>query len=75
MQAAKIEQRESLFRDSHHQAIHIPKEYELEGSEAIIRREGDRLIIEPLMKPSLLQVLQSLKPLDESLPEIDDPLI
>ena len=75
MQAAKIEQRVSLFRDGHHQAIHIPKEYELKGSEAIIRCEGNRLIIESLMKPNLLQVLQSLEPLDEPLPEIDDSLI
>lgn len=72
MQATNTERRVSLFRNGRNQAIRIPKEYELEGSEAIIRREGNRLIIEPLMKPTLLQILASLEPLNESLPEIDD---
>ena len=43
-----------LFRNGRNQVILIPKEYELEGSEAIIRRVGNRLIIEPMAKPRLL---------------------
>ncbi len=72
MQPATTERRVSLFRNGRNQAIRIPKEYELEGSEAIIRREGHRLIIEAVSKPSLLEMLASLEPLDETFPEIDD---
>lgn len=72
MQTANTERKVSLFRNGRNQAIRIPKEYELEGSEAVIRREGNRLIIEPISKPTLLEVLASLEPLNESFPEIDD---
>lgn len=46
-----------LFRNGRNQAIRIPREYELPGDEAIIRREGNRLIIEALQRPSLLTFL------------------
>ena len=72
MQAANTERKVSLFRNGRNQAIRIPKEYELEGSEAIIRREGNRLIIEPVSKPTLLELLASLEPLNESFPDTDD---
>ena len=36
-----------LFRNNRNQAIRIPVEFELPGSEAIISRDGDRLIIQP----------------------------
>lgn len=63
-----------LFRNGRNQALRIPREFELPGDEAIMRREGDRLVIEPVkIGPTLLQVLAALEPLDEDLPEIDDP--
>ena len=37
-----------LFRNGRNQAIRIPREFELPGEEAMIHKEGDRLIIEPL---------------------------
>jgi antitoxin VapB len=39
-----------LFRKGANQAVRIPKEFELPGKEAIMRREGDRLIIEPAIR-------------------------
>jgi len=39
-----------LFRNGRSQALRIPKEFELEGDEVIIRKDGDRLIIEPIKK-------------------------
>ncbi len=44
------------------------------GKEALIRKEGDRLIIEPVPPPSLLAVLATLEPIDEPFPDIDAPL-
>ncbi len=63
-----------LFRNGRNQALRIPREFELPGDEAMISKEGDRLIIEPLQKPSLLAILASLEPLDEEFPEIEDQL-
>ncbi|MCI5221670.1 MAG: AbrB/MazE/SpoVT family DNA-binding domain-containing protein [Candidatus Electrothrix sp. AR4] len=62
-----------LFRNGRNQAIRIPREFELEGNEAVIRKEGGRLIIEPVIKTGLAALLASWKPLDEDFPEIDDP--
>jgi antitoxin VapB len=64
-----------LFRNGRSQAIRIPKEFELEGNEAIIRKDGDRLIIEPVKKRSLRALLVSWQPLADNLPEIKDPPI
>jgi len=61
-----------LFRNGSNQAIRIPREFELEGNEAVIRKEGGRLIIESVIKTGLAALLASWKPLDEDFPEIDD---
>ncbi len=62
-----------LFRNGRNQALRIPREYELEGKEAIIYKDGDRLIIEPVKKVTLLELLASWEPLTEDFPEIIDP--
>jgi antitoxin VapB len=49
-------------------------ELELPGDEAIMSREGDRLVIEPLRKRGLVALLRTMRPLQEEFPEIDDPL-
>ena len=63
-----------LFRNGRNQALRIPREFELEGEEAIIHKEGDRLIVEPIRKGKLLALLASLVSLAEPLPDIDDDL-
>ncbi len=63
-----------LFRNGRNQALRIPREFELDGNEAIIRKEGDRLIVEPVRKNGLLALLAKLKPLDESFPDVDKGL-
>lgn len=63
-----------LFRNGRNQALRIPREFELEGDEAIIHREGDRLIVEPVRKGRLLDLLSTLEPLGESFPDVDDDL-
>ncbi|MGX9728637.1 MAG: antitoxin [Candidatus Electronema sp. VV] len=61
-----------LFRNGRSQALRIPREFELEGNEAIIRREGSRLIIEPIVKRGLSALLASWEPIGEDLPEIKE---
>jgi antitoxin VapB len=68
------ERRVRLFRNGRNQALRIPRDFELPGNEAIVCKEGNRLVVEPVTLPSLLAVLASLEPLDEDFPEIEDPL-
>ncbi len=63
-----------LFRNGRNQALRIPREFELEGTEAIIRKEGDRLIVEPIRKGRLLSLLTTLEPLTEAFPDVDEDL-
>jgi antitoxin VapB len=48
--------------------------FELPGEDAVIRKEGERLIIEVAPRKSLLAVLATLSPLDEDFPPISDPV-
>lgn len=61
-----------LFRNGRNQAIRIPRDLELPGSEVLLRKEGTRLIVEPIPRKSLLEVLSTWGPLDEEFPDIDD---
>jgi len=61
-----------VFKNGRNQAVRIPREFELPGQEAIMRKEGDRLIIEPAPLKSLLTVLATLAPLHEDFPPIPD---
>ncbi len=61
-----------LFKNGRNQAVRIPREFELPGEDAVMRKEGGRLIIEPAPPQSLLAVLARLAPLDEDFPPIRD---
>lgn len=63
-----------LFRNGRNQAIRIPRDMEFDADEAILRREGDRLILEPVPATPLLALLATLKPLDDTFPDIDADL-
>ncbi len=67
------ERRVRVFRNGRNQAVRIPREFELPVQEAIMRKEGQRLIIEPAPAKSLRAVLAALKPLREDFPSIADP--
>ena len=75
----------SLFRNGANQAVRIPKEFELPGKQATMRRVGNRLIID-LVEPkhprgspaallAALQELSKLGPIDEEFPDVDDGLL
>ena len=61
-----------VFRNGRNQAVRIPREFELPGADAIMRKEGSRLIIEPAPPKSLLALLETLEPLREDFPPIRD---
>jgi len=66
-----------LFRNGRNQAVRIPKEFELPGKGAILRRDGNssRLILEPVRQKDLLALLKSWAASGEheEMPEIPDP--
>ena len=66
------ERKVKLFKNGRNQAVRIPREFVFPGEDAIMRKVGDRLIIEPAPSKSLLAVLSTLKPLDEDFPPIPD---
>lgn len=66
-----------LFRNNKSQAVRIPADFELPGDRVLIRRDGERLILEPVRRKNLLEILADLKPLgpEDAFPEIDDTLL
>ena len=63
-----------LFKNGRNQALRIPREYELPGDEAVIRKEGNKLIIEPVRHRSLLKVIAGWQPLPDDFPDVDADL-
>jgi antitoxin VapB len=64
----------SLFRNGRNQAVRIPVEFELPGTEVTIRREGNALVLEPKVKKmTLIEALDQMETLtEEEWPDIDD---
>lgn len=61
-----------VFKNGRNQAIRIPRELELSVSEATIHREGNRLIIEPVERTSLLDLVATWQALDTDFPDLID---
>jgi antitoxin VapB len=68
-----LERRVRLFKNGRNQALRIPREFELQSKEAIMRKEGNRLIIEPARRKSLVELLDTWEPIEEDFPPIPDP--
>lgn len=83
--AAEQARQVRLFRNGANQAVRIPREFELPGHEALIRREGDRLILEAIpdrpKKGTLgalvaaLDELARLGPIVGEFPDVDAGLL
>ncbi len=64
-----------LFRNGRNQAVRIPVEFELPGDTAVMRKEGDKLVIEPEPKGTLLELLATLEPIEEDFADWDEGLL
>lgn len=64
-----------LFKNGRNQAVRIPREFELPGKAALVTKDGDRLILEPVAKKNFIAALRALGPLppEDRFPPIDDP--
>ena len=69
--------RGQTFCNNGSQAIRIPVDFEMPGKRVLIRKDGDRLIIELTPWKILLEVLADLKPLgpEDEFPDVDDTLL
>ena len=68
MEARKV----SLFRNGRSQALRIPREMEFSGTQVIMHKEGEKIIIEPAAPSDLIAWLKTLEPLDKSIGEIEE---
>jgi antitoxin VapB len=68
------ERRVRLFRNGRNQAVRIPREFELPGSNALMRKDGERLVIEPARRGSLLALVATWKALAVRFPDVDEKL-
>jgi antitoxin VapB len=71
-----------LFRNGANQAVRIPREFELAGTEVTIRQVAGTLVIEPVQKmhpkgsvAALLAALETLEPISEPFPDVDQDLL
>jgi len=64
-----------IFRNGSNQALRIPKEFEFDCDEAIVHKEGDKLIVNPVRKGKLLTLLETLKPIKEDFVDVDENLL
>ena len=67
------ERKVKIFKNGRNQAVRIPKEFELPGEDAVMRKEGERLVIEPAAPQSLIALLKTLRPIEEDFAPIADP--
>lgn len=65
----------SLLTSGQDQVLTIPHEFALSGTEVLLRKEGHRLIIEPIPPSSLLSLLITLQDITDSFPNIDEELL
>lgn len=64
--------RVKLFKNGRNQALRIPRDFELPGDEAILIKDGDRLILQLAPKQGLLAALAQMTPIEDGdLPPID----
>lgn len=65
----------SLLTSGQDQILTIPHDLALSGTEVLLRKEGDRLIIEPILPIYLLTLLRSLPDIPDDFPDIDQELL
>ncbi|HEY5412393.1 MAG TPA: hypothetical protein VIJ94_16865 [Caulobacteraceae bacterium] len=56
----KAYRRVKLFKNGRNQAVRIPRDFEPPGEDAIMRRDGDQLVVEATAAKALLAILAEL---------------
>lgn len=69
-----IEKRLHIETEQDSCTLRLPKELAPASGEVIVRKEGERLIIEPAEPKGFLKVLRGMEPLDIPSPDVDEDL-
>lgn len=64
-----------LISNGQDQVLTIPQEFALSGTEVLLRKEGQRLIIEPIPPSSLLSLLATLPDISDTFPSVNEKLL
>ncbi|NEP57722.1 MAG: AbrB/MazE/SpoVT family DNA-binding domain-containing protein [Symploca sp. SIO2G7] len=64
-----------LDHNGQNQVLTIPQEFALPGKEVLLRKEGNRLIIEPISHGSILSLLSTLPDITDNFPDVDEALL
>jgi antitoxin VapB len=70
-----LEQIIELSHDGDCQALTIPQEFTLSSDQVYLRKDGDRLVIEPVQTRSLLALLKTLPNIEAEFPNVDSDLL
>ena len=71
----ETERRIRLLQNESKQIIHIPKDFELPGDEAIIGKRNGVLFIKPFKRPSLIALLATLGDVEDEFSDFDEGLL
>jgi antitoxin VapB len=69
------EYRTQLIHEGNYQTLQLPQELFLLTKDVSIRKEGEKLIIEPCYQKTLLEILVTLDDIDEEFPNVDEGLL
>ncbi|THV25706.1 antitoxin [Peteryoungia ipomoeae] len=63
----ELERHVRVFKNGRNRAVRIPVEFDFPGDEVIMRKEGDKITLEPVRtrKESLIEWLRSQPPVEE----------
>ena len=65
----------SLLPNGQSQVLTILYEFTLPGTEILLRKEGNRLIVEPIRHLPLFSLLVTLETIAENFPDMDEELL
>lgn len=68
----QLERRAAVFVNGRSRAVRIPKVFEFDADEVLIRRVGDELVLRPLPRRSLLDYLATAEPIADDFDFGDD---
>ena len=60
-----------LLQNGQQQVLTIPHEFALPDTDVLLRKEGNRLIVEPIGSDSLLSLLSTLEDIPDPFPDVD----
>ena len=74
MKRSQRSYRAKLFRNGGSQAVRLPRACRLPGTEVAVRKEGNRLVVEPMERPWTAEFLEAFVGGEEALIKRNQPI-